>query len=371
MEEAIDIAVGDEAIARLRAQAERLGAAQHPGVVELLGFSESGGVGELRTVAVEGPTLGCCGPLTPEEVAGVAAAVATTLGELHGRGIVHGALGPDVVVLEEGRRPVLCGFEPVPDAACTPADDVAALGAMVGTLVDRGPLADLARWATEADAASRPTAVGFAAAIINRVPGARLPGTPAATATDPPPSPSLAELLGRRERRRPTRRVVVGAGSVLAVTVAAFWVQFGPYTTRSAPSSEAGALTVTTRQRPAPTVTAAAPVQVWPPTSVGPAPTVERDGRRWQVGMPGDVLVVSNWACGGSETAAVLRPETGEVWHFPRWADAGQPLDGVPVQSVAGGRSAVARDVDGDGCEELVVDRGDGDPVVVHPEVAR
>jgi hypothetical protein len=158
------------------------------------------------------------------------------------------------------------------------------------------------------------------------------------------------------------------AVALVAVT-APIWVHFAGAIPGSAPRSEESARSVTTRPNPVPRATTEpAPVQVWPPTSMAPAPTVGRDGRTWQVGAPGDLVVVSQWGCAAEPTAALLRPETGQVWYFTRWAGAGEHLDAVAVATVAGGRSADARDVDGDSCAELVVTRDSGEPVVVHPE---
>jgi hypothetical protein len=85
------------------------------------------------------------------------------------------------------------------------------------------------------------------------------------------------------------------------------------------------------------------------------------DGRRWEVGAPGDVVLVGDWECRGRETAAVFRPSTGEVFRFDAWADTTV----VPTATVTGARAAKALDVDGDHCPELVVERRVGAPSVV------
>ena len=97
----------------------------------------------------------------------------------------------------------------------------------------------------------------------------------------------------------------------------------------------------------------------------------EHDGRTWQVGEPGDLVVTAAWGCGSEATAAVVRPASGEVWVFGGWAAAGEELAAVPVTRVAGGVRAEAADSDGDGCTDLVVGRDGAAPVVVHPEAAR
>ncbi|MEZ5176867.1 MAG: hypothetical protein R2746_00910 [Acidimicrobiales bacterium] len=51
--------------------------------------------------------------------------------------------------------------------------------------------------------------------------------------------------------------------------------------------------------------------------------TVEVDGRRYEVGEPGDLVVVEDWDCDGAESAGVLRPGTGEIFLFDRWPESG------------------------------------------------
>src|SRR5215210_5373846 len=99
----------DEA-ARLAAEADLLGAARHPGVVDLIGVDGSGVGSMLLTAHVEGPTLAAVGPLPLEEAAGLLAALATTLADLHELGLVHGAVCPEHVIIGPGGRPVLCGL---------------------------------------------------------------------------------------------------------------------------------------------------------------------------------------------------------------------------------------------------------------------
>lgn len=92
--------------------------------------------------------------------------------------------------------------------------------------------------------------------------------------------------------------------------------------------------------------------------------TVTAGGARWALGEPGDLVVVGDWDCDGGATAAVLRPGTGEVFVFPRWAPAGQPLTVAAVDRV---RHAVGlrAERDGDGCDRLLVERTTGPTTAV------
>src|SRR5204862_6287121 len=99
----------DEAV-RLEREAERLEAARHPGVVDLVGVDGHGVGSLLLTAYVDGPTLAHVGQLPLEESAGLLAVVASTLADLHDLGLVHGAVSPDHVIVGPGGRTVLCSL---------------------------------------------------------------------------------------------------------------------------------------------------------------------------------------------------------------------------------------------------------------------
>lgn len=193
---------------RIRRQAEVLGAARHKGVVELVGLEGSGDRPVLVTALVDGPTLAAPLPLTREEVAGVMGALATTLGDLHEMGIVHGAVVPEHVLLGPGGQPVLCGFGSAGPAGdeLTPARDVAALGRLLRRLAtgpDARALRRVAEAATADDPDARPSAREMAGDIAAAVPGARLPVLGKA---QPDPAVDLRALVaGARGGRRGTR----------------------------------------------------------------------------------------------------------------------------------------------------------------------
>ena len=174
-----------EEAARLAREAELLDVARHPGVVELVGVDGSGVGSMLLTAHVEGPTLAAVGPLPLEEAAGLLAALASTLADLHELGIVHGAVCPEHVIVGPGGRPVLCGLAyggrvgdpvgPPPPVgrdfadparagadALHPAFDVFAVGALARFLAPDPPpghaLARVAEDATAGELHGRPPA---------------------------------------------------------------------------------------------------------------------------------------------------------------------------------------------------------------------
>jgi hypothetical protein len=298
---AVDVsrAEGSEAVAQLRREAQVLGAARHPGVVELVELRAEDGWAELCTVAVAGPPLESLLPLPAEELAGVVAGVATTLADLHGLGIVHGRIDGHRVLVRADGGPVLRGFgeggrqgEPGPDGrVLDPRDDVEALGRLVARALEVPPapdpwlalqarlparvlgswrdrighrvgrdqsppagehaaavLAELARAACDPDPASRPVAAEIAAAVHRRVPAARLPVPPVPpdqqSATATPSSPPARAPLRLPRRLLRVAVLVAMAGTAVAGARLAFGPSgqdAGPAPAAPSPSAAPGA----------------------------------------------------------------------------------------------------------------------------------
>lgn len=74
---------------------------------------------------------------------------------------------------------------------------------------------------------------------------------------------------------------------------------------------------------------------------------------------------MGDWDCDGRATAASLRPLTGEVFVFVRWADPGESLTVPATTTVPGATGLVTADADGDGCANLSVERTGRSPVPV------
>jgi hypothetical protein len=219
---------GVETLAR---EAARLHRGRHPGVVEVL----AAGDGRLELAWVGSHTLDTT-RLSVPAAAAVLAAVAVTVADLHGLGLVHGRLDPSHVILGGDGRPVLCGLrgpspgEPEPG----PAEDVAAVGRLIDHLLgpdaEPEPIPDrrwarrpwsgyhrrslqlLADRATHDDPARRPTARALANAIVEAVPEARL--LPRAPADEPEQTETPARTGTQTD---PTDRVGGQAGPKPAV----------------------------------------------------------------------------------------------------------------------------------------------------------
>lgn len=405
---------------RLAREVRRLTEAAHPGVVPLLDHDED----HLVLGWVGGTTLETERP----EVAGVAAitaSIAATIADLHRLGIVHGRLDPSHVVLGADGHPRLCGLRGTdpddPDAA--PADDVAAIGALLDRFLsrdselepiperrwgrrrwagyERRALQMLADRATDPDPARRPTASDLARAITEAVPGAAFepndadpPGsTPAgpvagdATATEAPSAdaePASAEpaVAGDGLPGHPEDEAITfdPAESKPASTTPEHALSSPiappPEEPRreSMPEHPSGASTSSTKKRSAPMIDPFAPPAAHPDTSVRdpdvdtPRPIAARDDST--VPMPPRPLPNRPGAPSrrgtvvGFGAVGLALVILGAL----RIASAGPPDDGT-AESVTADASAVeceldsGPDIDGDGCPDDV--EVDGNAVIV------
>ncbi len=408
----------DEAT-RLEREARNLEEGRHPGVVELVGVDGHGIGAILLTAHVDGPTLASVGRLPLEEAAGVLAALATTLADLHDLGLVHGAVRPEHVLIGPGGRPVLCSFGyGGPAGEIDPADDVSALSTLARTLAPNPPpghvLATVAELTGGDDTSVRPSARQVAELLQQEVPAARLPrGLPSPAPSAPRPAPAPGDPLAawRREgggfgaRRRPARSLAlpgaVGVVVVVALAGAGFLftrppaptsstvltefaeppppdeVQPGPPTTRAGLSSSSTATTLgrALARRDCPPATGVLQADVDDdgcPDVLRYADGVLHAGDvRWSLGQAGDQVATGDWACQGRRTIALFRPSTGDIFRFDGWAGPGQDLTATAVGRVQGGLALRAADVDRDGCHEAVVERGTGAAEVVRLPRAR
>jgi hypothetical protein len=196
---AVKTATTDDDRARLDLEAQRLRTARHPGLVAVVGANALSADGELRTRFAGDPVSRWTGSLA--HVAGLGAAVAATLADLHGIGIVHGRVDASHVLVGDDGRPRLCGLSHAGDAS--PRDDVHDLGRLLHDLLRRLPpeRRRLGRLGARGDserraldrviaraldpvATRRPRAHTLAASLLDAVPGAALPHHIDAPATD-------------------------------------------------------------------------------------------------------------------------------------------------------------------------------------------
>jgi hypothetical protein len=356
---------------RLGREAAILRAIAHPGVVQLVGAEGCDPPDRLILRRVGGGDLARLRMLPVEVIAGLGAAVATTLADLHDLGVSHGAIEAAHVLLDEQGRPVLCSFGRAERSTTTIAadigrrEDVRALARLLlahlaaGTQTGIGHT--LHRVASPGRAGRVRDARWLARQLAFSVPDTRLPDPAAEAGESQPtgagsfsplavPSPDRRPVTPRvlRSWGRPAgvRAIAVGLGLVVVGSaVAMLWKWPSP-----APSEPA---------RPCP------PVDDGCRAIATPGGLLTTAKGQYQVGQPGDVVVLGRWLCGPTPLPAVLRPATGELWTFDRWPKPGQAvaarletggLDGAWSLRVRLGRS---------GCDEIEVDRRGHPPVTI------
>ena len=391
--------------AQLAHEAEVLDAVRGPGVVELLGFDADDDGAELRMAWAGHHTLATIGRIPVLAAADLVATVAETVARLHDLRVGHTRLTADHVVLGPDQRPLLCGFGRACRGDLSALDsDVVALGDLLALLLGHGDappvlvperralrrgseperpaLLTLADRASAEGLGGRPSAATFAEAIRTLVTGAQ-------------PDPRRPRLPNRRALRRLAPLVGGALGAVLVLAIARELI--GDRVPTRAPDEasqetapigardERGATppgrpTTTRSESPASTAPPVPPVApVACPTEPAPSADVDGDGcadrytvtgshvivdgRTYEVGRTDDLVAVADWDCDGRATPALVRPRTGEVFVFARWADPTDPLT-VPASTVVHGATGI-RAARGGRCPQLVVTRQDGEPVLV------
>jgi hypothetical protein len=351
---------------RIEHEAAVLRQAAHPGIVQLLA-TEGGDPTEalvLRTVSGGDLTAMAAQP-TPV-IAGLGAAVATTVADLHALGFSHGGIEASHVLLDEAGRPVLCSLgRSKATVTATGADrlhedDLRALAAMLLQLLPRDGPSRVARTlrslATPGRRHPRRDASWLARHLTAAVPDARLPGSGTAGA----PAASGAHCRSGR-LSGPIRRIMavppgklVGAGVGCCVLIAGAAV----LADREAASGRPAAGAAGPAAAPCPAADdGCVPIPGSAGGLIGPA-------GRYQLGQPGDVIVMGRWRCSPTALPAVLRPRTGDVWTFDSWPAPDHPLVGRLVAHVTSASSLRVRPGPS-GCDELEIDRPDLPPVTI------
>ncbi|HZA78610.1 MAG TPA: hypothetical protein VE623_19700 [Acidimicrobiales bacterium] len=357
---AVKTATGDDDVARLRLEAERLERAAHPGLVAVLsgphghGEPDTDADMELRTRFAGDPVSNWTGSVA--NVAGLGAAVAATLADLHDLSVVHGRLDSTHILVDHDGRPRLCGLSHPGEAA--PEDDVAALGRVLAELLERVPaerhrpfpwlrgdaadrraLEQVIARAIDPVPSRRPSARLLAGSVLGAVRDAELPAGDAGTVEPQsayvPPDEELLDLVFTHELTDEER-----------------WAQaFGDDPTeldRETGESDTEPLSASDPTWPwdeAPTDAALAPA--------APAGEGARNGHGSRLRMA---------ASSGALAAVVVAAGAVVVGGWGRPGSAAHPEDGpatVPAAAGCPAAAAPAADVDGDGCPEgLVIDGG-------------
>ena len=346
---------------------------RHPGVVALAAPPTPDEL-PLRLVA-GGDASGRRLPAV--ELAGLGAAVATTLADLHDLGAAHGSCTADHILLDPAGRPVLCSFGRAAlagdhhDLAPAQQADVAALSCSLLNLLteEARPL----RRMLERASARTPPARAFARSLATALPGARLPAADDAS-SEAPGDVAADDTAARRDggsgrswvrHVRPIRLAASASAAAaigLGAVVAAGGGHGGAAGAVVAPGGGHGGA-AGARPLPCPAVDdGCGPI-------ADPGGTFSSPTGTWTIGEPGDVVVIGRWGC-ATALPAVLRVASGQVWVFDRWAAIGADVAGRRVAAVPGARSLEVLPGPG-GCDSLEVLTGGSRHVVVRPEVPR
>jgi hypothetical protein len=353
---------------RLQHEASMLSAAAHPGVVELLSMEGEERIESLVLRRASGGALGGLGDRRPEVVAGIGAAVATTLADLHDIGFSHGAVTAEHILFDEEGRPLLCSFGAAtaggwgPELAARQQEDVRRLATVLlewatedGRPVPRALRAVLEGAATTRGRSRRGGARGLARALIEGVPGARLPGPghegeeeseegeEGQRRDDPVAEPALQ---GGRVRSR-AWLAVVPAGALLATILAL-----------TLPHGRPG------RSDP---VTCPAVDDGCGPVALDHGVLATPNGRFRLTATADDtdVAVLGRWGCGPTASPAVLRTG-GQVWVFDAWPSRGTSETARLLRLVRGAVSLRVEPTQS-GCDQLQVLEAGGRSVVLDP----
>ena len=356
--------------ASIRREAEVLRAVGGSDLVHLIDLSDGPETTELLLRDTGGPSLAAAlaDPTTSSNRALLLMANACdAVARLHERGWAHGRVEPDHVLLTGRGRVRLCSL-----SAATPLE--------VDPSVGRADRIALLRMVD--DWTRAPVGAGRAAPLATRL-RARLLERRTHRLPDDPDPRLLARILRRTARfgdvgidvRHGAPRAMAVTLGVATIVSIGWWV----LPTSSSPGRSAGADTTASRQAapastssvtttpPAPSTTAmstAAPSERPAATDPNCAaatsldPDVDGDGcgdaveidgnavvvgdRRYRLGSDGDVVAVGDWDCDGVATAAVLRPSTGSVHMFDRWAAADGPARAVDLGRIVGAVSFAA-----------------------------
>lgn len=395
---------------RLCQEKRVLAAVHHPGVARVLPGPDVNDELSLARVA-GGDVAGR--RFDARETAGLGAAVATTVADLHDLGVVHGGLCAEHILLDKEGRPVLCSFGRSRLAgssansrsgdrgggcealAAGRRDDVVALACTLLDLFDEGPgdrrEARSLRRVLERAASRPPRARELARALATSVKDAGLPGpeageVPLAVEAPPVADAALAADAARSEGaalQRPERAAET-AGKLAPVRRALGRPSNTPRRKMLvisacgalAAAGLAGEVLTHVGHRPEAGGLQAAPAAACPSADRRCKPLPMLGNRfttsagSWTAGEAGDVVVLGRWSCQHVPQVALLRPGVGQVWVFDSWAAPGASVEGRLVADVPGARSLKVLAGPGD-CDRLQVVGPSGRTRVLRPSGGR
>lgn len=348
--------------ATLRREAEVLRCLRGAGAVELVALREQDDRTDLVTVDAGEHELGPVHPVAPDHVLRVLADSARSLDELHRAGWYHGAICSEHLVVDARGTTRWCSLGSAgPIDADRRDDDVANLLALMRSRC----ISPAAGWARPErrrwrrlhrrlrTGPLRPDRTANDVVLVDLADEIAAIGDGAATR-----DPSV-----RPVRLRPAAIGLLATVGTVAVAAMLLGADPGSTAGGGAPSAIASA-----GDRPWVSSTTSAPPASAPTTAPMPSATdevVAADGLvrtaagTFRVGRPGDRAATGDWDCDGRPTLLLLRLDTGEVFHFDRWASAGRPATATRIRVVAGASQFVATPTT-EGCHHPTVLTDDG-----------
>ncbi|HTN78894.1 MAG TPA: hypothetical protein VMK16_04395, partial [Acidimicrobiales bacterium] len=240
--------------------------------------------------------------------------------------------------------------------------------------------------ATEDDPTRRPSARALAT-LLGEVAEEQAAGGPIRLRRPAEPDVAGSSRLRDLAGAVPTRAVAIAGAAALVLILG-----LGARAAFAGGGDDTGASRVidtttveATRSSMSPPTTRALAMRVWPTTSpcadvgdLGERRDVDGDGCpdaliidgsqivvdgvRYDVGQSGDALSVADWDCDGRDTAALVRPSTGEVYVFDGWATKAEPTTGRLLDRVVGATAIAPPDGD---CGVLTVLDSKGAPTAL------
>ena len=398
--------------ARIRREAGLIADSSHPGVVELVRVLDDSAACEIHLAHVAGTSLQECEPLHLDRLMRVLASAGRTLDDLHRRGIRHGSVRADHVLIDDRGRTVLCGFGDAgrdgEELAPAVSDDTHAFARMglaalarseaagvidseertawaLRALLEQAAGADatadlslepylqrldrlsnrdlttgrnwpMARWQRRA-AAVVVVAVGAATLWLFRPDGSSIAevapatGPPLPSTTVAPPVSTSAPALSLDE----TVSAVDTSGSVELVQ---------PVGQPQPPSPPGGCAA----PPPRPTLTSAHHADVDGDGCIDAVAVqsgrLSAVGQVWQLGDPADLVAIGDWTCDGTATAALLRITTGDVFVFAEWPGPRSPATVEALERVEGATSIRAQRAPAATCDVLILETPMGDRII-------
>lgn len=329
-----------EDLARLRRSVETLRRASGSGVVEIVSVEDTGDEIEVA-LAFAGRPLSA--PLDGRSVARIGASVAASAADLHARGLSHGALQADHVLVDAADVIRLCGLGS--SAEGTPSGDVQDLGVLLLSLLD------------ERDSSDAATAVRGLAERCSHEPGPSMSAVAAGLAAAHGPRTTCSTAAPRRRRAPSTRAVALSVATLGAVALGALvW----PTPTRH---HQRIAMVTTTTHPTTTTVLERRATRVWP----AERQTIEGNGARWTwQSSADDWPLLGAWRCDGEQMPALVQRATGAVWIVDQWPEvSAEAVTARYVTTVDGVTDvSVARE---EGCDVIVLTTRGGRAVRVTP----